>query len=76
MLQQRRRLSGKSTLGKALQYALSRWDALVRYVEDGRLSIDTDVFDKPSRMPLSAKEDCCVDGTTAALSAARRGQAP
>jgi transposase len=40
MLQQRRRLSGKSTLGKALQYALSRWDALVRYVEDGRLSID------------------------------------
>ena len=30
MLQQRRRLSGKSTLGKALQYALNRWDALAR----------------------------------------------
>jgi transposase len=28
MLAQRRRLSGKSTLGKALQYALSRWEAL------------------------------------------------
>ncbi|TCZ52953.1 IS66 family transposase, partial [Roseicella aquatilis] len=40
ILQQRRRLSGKSTLGKALQYALNRWDALLRYLEDGRLSID------------------------------------
>jgi transposase len=46
MLQQRRRLSGKSTLGKALQYALSRWDALVRYVEDGRLSIDNNLAER------------------------------
>lgn len=33
--EQRRRLSSKSTLGKALQYALSRWDALTRYTTDG-----------------------------------------
>jgi transposase len=46
MLTQRRRLSGKSTLGKALQYALSRWDALVRYLEDGRLSIDNNLSER------------------------------
>jgi transposase len=46
MLEQRRRLSGKSTLGKALQYALNRWDALVRYVEDGRLSIDNNLAER------------------------------
>jgi transposase len=46
MLQQRRRLSGKSTLGKALQYALNRWDALVRYLEDGRLSIDNNLSER------------------------------
>src|SRR3712207_3849564 len=46
MLQQRRRLSSKSTLGKALQYALSRWDALARYVEDGRLSIDNNLSER------------------------------
>jgi hypothetical protein len=46
MLQQRRRLSGKSTLGKALQYALSRWDALACYVEDGRLSIDNNLSER------------------------------
>ena len=43
---QRRRLSGKSTLGKALQYALSRWDALARHVEDGRLSIDNNLSER------------------------------
>ena len=46
MLQQRRRLSGKSTLGKALQYALNRWDALARYVDDGRLSIDNNLSER------------------------------
>jgi hypothetical protein len=49
MLAQRRRLSGKSALGKALQYALSRWDALTRYVEDGRLSIDNNLAERQLR---------------------------
>jgi transposase len=49
MLAQRRRLSGKSTLGKALQYALSRWDALARYLDDGRLSIDNNLAERQLR---------------------------
>ncbi|MFZ4411081.1 MAG: IS66 family transposase, partial [Paracraurococcus sp.] len=43
---QRRRLSGKSDLGKALQYALGRWDALARYLDDGRLSIDNNLAER------------------------------
>ncbi len=43
---QRRRLSGNTPLGKALQYALSRWDALTRYTEDGRLSIDNNLAER------------------------------
>ncbi len=43
---QRRRLSGKAPLGKAFQYTLSRWDALTRYVEDGRLSIDNNLSER------------------------------
>ena len=43
---QRRRLSAKTPLGKALQYALSRWDALTRYLEDGRLSIDNNLSER------------------------------
>jgi transposase len=46
---QRRRLSGKSALGKALQYALGRWDALTRYLEDGRLSIDNNLSERQLR---------------------------
>jgi transposase len=43
---QRRRLSGKAPLGKAFQYALSRWEALARFVEDGRLSIDNNLSER------------------------------
>ena len=43
---QRRRASGKTSLGKALQYALGRWDALARYADDGRLSIDNNVAER------------------------------
>lgn len=37
---QRRRLSSKSNLAKALQYSLTRWDALTLYTRDGRIGID------------------------------------
>ena len=43
---QRRRLSTKGALGKALQYALSRWDALMRYTTDGRLRIDNNLSER------------------------------
>jgi transposase len=43
---QRRRLSSKMPLGKAFQYSLSRWDALTRYIEDGRLSIDNNLSER------------------------------
>ncbi len=43
---QRRRLSGKMPLGKAFQYSLSRWDALTRYTDDGRLSIDNNLAER------------------------------
>ena len=43
---QRRQISGKSDLGKALQYALGRWEALMRYLEDGRLSIDNNLAER------------------------------
>lgn len=46
---QRRRLSSKNTLAKAIQYALSRWEALTRYAADGRLAIDNNVAERALR---------------------------
>ena len=43
---QRRRASGKTALGKALQYSLGRWEALTRYADDGRLAIDNNVAER------------------------------
>jgi transposase len=47
--EQRRRLSSKTALSKAMQYALTRWDALVRYCADGRLAIDNNVAERSLR---------------------------
>jgi transposase len=46
---QRRRLSAKSNLAKALQYALTRWDALTLYTTDGRIGIDNNPAERSLR---------------------------
>lgn len=37
--QQLQRIPGRGELAKAIRYARSRWDALTRYIDDGRLEI-------------------------------------
>ena len=49
MTEQRRRLSSKTGLAKAIQYALTRWDALCLYSEDGRLGIDNNPAERGLR---------------------------
>jgi transposase len=43
---QRRRVSGKTALGKAFNYALGRWDELICFATDGRLSIDNNLSER------------------------------
>jgi len=47
--QQRRRLSAKTTLAKAIRYALTRWEALTRYTGDGRIGIDNNPAERSLR---------------------------
>ena len=54
---QRRQLSGKSYLGKALQYALGHWDALMRYLDDGRLSINNNLAERLLRGIVVTKKN-------------------
>jgi transposase len=49
LVAQRRRLSSKNALARAIQYALSRWEALMRYAGDGRLSIDNNAAERALR---------------------------
>jgi hypothetical protein len=39
----------QSPLGKAIGYAMKQWEALVRYVDDGRLAIDNNVAENALR---------------------------
>ena len=45
-------ISQKSKLAEAIRYALSRWEGLTRFVEDGRIEIDTNVVERAIR-PLA-----------------------
>jgi transposase len=47
--EQRRRLSAKTNLAKALQYALTRWEALCLYTTDGRIGIDNNPAERALR---------------------------
>lgn len=46
---QRRRLSSKTTLYKAIGYAVTRWDSLTLYVADGRIGIDNNPAERSLR---------------------------
>ena len=49
LAQLERRAMPKSVLGKAVSYAQNQWQALRRYAEDGRLSIDNNVSERTLR---------------------------
>jgi hypothetical protein len=55
---QRRRLSAKNAMARAIQYALSRWEALMRYAGDGRLAIDNNVAERALRTIAMRRSLC------------------
>ena len=42
-------VSGKSTIAAAIRYALSRWDGLIRFLDDGRIDIDSNAVERAIR---------------------------
>ena len=45
-------MSAKSKLADAIRYALSRWDGLSRFLDDGRVDLDTNIVERSIR-PLA-----------------------
>lgn len=43
------RLSATSRLAEAIRYALTRWDALCRFLQDGRIELDTNPVERAIR---------------------------
>jgi len=42
-------ISQKSTLAEAIRYALSRWQGLTRFLDDGRIELDSNVVERAIR---------------------------
>lgn len=47
--QQLGKVSGKSRLAEAIRYTLSRWEGLIRFLDDGRLDLDTNAVERTMR---------------------------
>lgn len=47
----------KSPIGQALTYTLNQWDALLRYCEDGELSIDNNISERTVKIPAIGRKN-------------------
>lgn len=65
MLQTRASLSKKSDLAGAIHYALSRWRALTRYCEDGRIEIDNNAAERSLRPIALGRKNYLFAGSDA-----------
>src|SRR5882762_3664723 len=59
------KLSRKSDTALAVRYALSRWDALLRYVDDGRLEIDNNPAERALRTVALGRNNYLFAGSDA-----------
>jgi transposase len=59
------KLSRKSDTALAVRYALSRWDALLRYVDDGRIEIDNNPAERALRTVALGRKNYLFAGSDA-----------
>lgn len=60
-----RRTSKKSDLAKAIRYTLSRWAALTRYCEDGRIEMDNSAAERALRAVALGRKNYLFAGSDA-----------
>jgi transposase len=62
LTEQLKRISGRSTLAQAIRYALNHWDGLVRYLDDGRLELDTNTVERAMRPVALGRKNALFAG--------------
>ena len=65
-------LSAKSPLAQAIQYTLTRWTALTRYVEDGSIEIDNNAAERAIRALVLGRRNYLFAGSDAGGETAAR----
>jgi transposase len=59
------KLSRKSDTALAVRYALGRWEALLRYVDDGRIEIDNNAAERALRVVALGRKNYLFAGSDA-----------
>src|SRR5271163_3948150 len=59
------KLSRKSDTAMAVRYALGRWEALLRYVDDGRIEIDNNAAERALRVVALGRKNYLFAGSDA-----------
>jgi hypothetical protein len=47
------RVSAKAMVAEDIRYALNHWDGLTRFLDDGRIELDTNVVERSIRPPCA-----------------------
>ena len=56
-------ISQKTTLAEAIRYALSRWEGLCRFVDDGRIEIDSNIVERSIRPIALTRKNALFAGS-------------
>ena len=65
LIKVRSQIPKKLPLAKAIHYALVRWEALVRYVDDGRIEIDNNAIERQIRPIALGRKNYLFAGSDA-----------
>ena len=60
--QQLARVSTKSVIAEAIRYGLNHWDGLVRFLDDGRIELDTNIVERIIRPIVLKRENALFAG--------------
>jgi len=61
--QQQHRVMPQSQIGKAIAYSLNQWDALCRFVDDGRLPIDNNAVEREMKAIATGRKNWMFFGS-------------
>ena len=62
LMEQLGRLSGRSALAQAVRYTLNHWDGLIRFLNDGRLELDTNTVERAMRPVALGRKNALFAG--------------
>jgi hypothetical protein len=57
------RVSAKAPIAQAIRYALKHWEGLIRFLDDGRIDLDTNIVERSMR-PQVMLESLCIPSSS------------